>query len=148
MRPHSFRGGGGSQAIRSSAPVSNRKRSPSALPPHPSACQLTAAALAVGEDPCAAEALRDYDLAWHIAAIFIVLAASAAGAYSPIALGAVRSSAVATAVRLGSYFGARLVWRGTGGVGSLGTRCSVQMGVKRAQLPHAHTPPNRLPTAS
>ena len=70
------------------------------------------AALARGEDPCAAEDLLSYDLPLHIGAVFILLGVSLAGSLGPIALslgggkaGSRRSSVISTAITLGSLFG-------------------------------------------
>lgn len=76
---------------------------------HPAAAE---AALALGEDPCAQEALQSYDLALHIGAVFILLGVSLLGSLGPVGLwlagrrGAQGEGAVATCIRLGTYFGA------------------------------------------
>lgn len=71
------------------------------------------AALARGEDPCAAEDLLSYDLPLHIGSVFILLGVSLAGSLGPIALsrlgggkaGSRRSSVISTTITLGSLFG-------------------------------------------
>ncbi|KAL4439927.1 hypothetical protein ABPG75_002928 [Micractinium tetrahymenae] len=64
------------------------------------------AAVAAGEDPCAAEPLDKYDLPLHIASAFILLAVSLLGSLGPLVLRlSSRRPAVVAAIRLGSFFG-------------------------------------------
>ena len=80
----------------------------------PSRPPPAAAALARGEDPCAAEELLNYNLSLNIASVFILLGVSLAGSLGPVALsrlagrakaGARASGIVSTAITLGSLFG-------------------------------------------
>lgn len=78
-------------------------------PPHPCIPPPTppaGAALAAGEDPCAAVELQDYNLGLHIGSVFILLGVSLAGAWLPVALHiSSKSSTVTNCVKLGTYFG-------------------------------------------
>ena len=60
-------------------------------------------------DPCSLESLQDYNLGLHIGSVFILLAVSLAGSLAPVALRlcSAQSSGVSTAIKLGTYFGAR-----------------------------------------
>ncbi len=80
----------------------------------PSRPPAAAAALARGEDPCAADDILDYNLPLHIGSVFILLAVSLAGSLGPVALsrlgsgkaGGRGSNVISTAITLGSLFGA------------------------------------------
>jgi len=103
-----------------------------AVPPSPLPLALALpaeAATAAGEDPCAQEALENYDLGLHIGAIGILLGVSLLGSLAPVALFAcahrfratsrrphgrgsgnsngssTAGSFIDTIIRLGSYFG-------------------------------------------
>lgn len=87
---------------------------PPAAPPLAGAAWAVEPSLAAAAepDPCsgaAAEDLKNYDVHAHVAAVFILLAVSLAGALAPVAARLSSSRAgVTTAIRLGTYFGARV----------------------------------------
>lgn len=81
-------------------------RSPCSIPAARPASHPAAAALAAGQDPCAAEELHSYDLPMHVAAVFILLGASLAGSLGPLVVRlSSRAAPVSICIRLGSYFG-------------------------------------------